>query len=143
NIKALNKDTVSNPVGKLLLSSANSGNMNVSPAISPDGKYVAFMSEKDLFGIDLFLADANTGEVIRKLGSRITNPDIDEFSFIESAGTFSPDGQNFAFSVFSKGKNKLMILNINTGRTSELITMGDITEFTNITWAPDGDVVAF
>lgn len=143
NIKALNKDTVSNPVGKLLLSSANSGNMNVSPAISPDGKYVAFMSEKDLFGIDLFLADAHTGEVIRKLGSRITNPDIDEFSFIESAGTFSPDGQNFAFSVFSKGKNKLMILNINTGRTSELITMGDIIEFTNITWAPDGDVVAF
>lgn len=143
SFRSLNKDTTSNPIGKPLLTPANSGNMNVSPAISPDGRYVAYMSEKDLFGIDLFLADAHTGEVIRKLGSRITNPDIDEFSFIESAGTFSPDGKRFAFSVFSKGKNKLMILNVETGKTSELITMGDITEFTNITWAPNGDVVAF
>src|SRR5699024_8145083 len=143
SFRSLNKDTTSNPIGKPLLTPANSGNMNVSPAISPDGRYVAYMSEKDLFGIDLLLADAHTGEVIRKIGSRITNPDIDEFSFIESAGTFSPDGKRFAFSVFSKGKNKLMILNVETGKTSELITMGDITEFTNITWAPNGDVVAF
>src|SRR5699024_9313320 len=143
SFRSLNKDTTSNPIGKPLLTPANSGNMNVSPAISPDGRYVAYMSEKDLFGIDLFLADAHTGEVIRKLGSRITNPDIDEFSFIESAGTFSPDGKRFAFSVFSKGKNKLMILNVETGKTSELITMGDITELTNITWAVNGDVVAF
>lgn len=143
SFRNLKKDTTSLPIGIPLITPANSGRMNVSPAISPDGRYVAFMSEKDLFGIDLFLADAHSGNVIRKLGSRITNRDIDEFSFLESAGTFSPDSRYFAFSIFSQGKNKLMILNVESGKTEELITMGDISEFTNITWAPDGDQVAF
>ncbi|MGO1521473.1 MAG: peptidase MA family metallohydrolase [Sphingobacterium sp.] len=139
----LGKDTTSNPVGQLLLSTKNAGRMNVSPAISPDGKYVAFLSELDLFSIDLFLADAETGAIVRKLGSRLTNGDIDEFSFIESAGTFSPDSRKFAFSVFSEGKNKLMIVDVENGKTVSVEEMGDITEFTNITWAPNGSEVAF
>ncbi len=137
------KDTSSRPIGQALLTTKNAGRMNVSPAISPNGKYVAFMSELDLFGIDLFLADANTGAIIRKLGSRLTNKDIDEFSFLESAGTFSPDSRKFAFSIFSEGKNKLMIVDVETGKTLSVEAMGDISEFTNITWAPDGDRVAF
>ncbi|MGN5953269.1 DPP IV N-terminal domain-containing protein [Sphingobacterium lactis] len=141
--RGLGKDTTSRPIGQLLLSKKNAGRMNVAPAISPDGKYVAFLSELDLFGIDLFLADANTGKVLRKLGSRTTNNDIDEFSFIESAGTFSPDSKKFAFSVFSEGKNKLMILDVESGKTVALQAMGETTEFTNITWAPQGDLVAF
>ena len=141
--KNLGKDTTSNPIGQLLLSKKNAGRMNVSPAISPDGKYVVFLSELDLFSIDLYLADAETGKVIRKLGSRLTNKDIDEFSFIESAGTFSPDSKKFAFSVFSEGKNKLMIVDVQSGKSSNVVAMGDIKEFTNITWAPTGDLVAF
>ncbi|MGJ1203461.1 peptidase MA family metallohydrolase [Sphingobacterium lactis] len=139
----MGRDTTSNPIGQLLLSRKNAGRMNVSPAISPDGKYVVFLSEMDLFSIDLFLADAESGKVIRKLGSRLTNRDIDEFSFIESAGTFSPDSKFFAFSVFSEGKNKLMIVDVGTGKTVSVQAMGDITEFTNITWAPNGSLVAF
>lgn len=139
----MGKDTTSNPVGQLLLSSKNAGRMNVSPAISPNGKYVAFLSELDLFSIDLFLADAETGAIIRKLGSRLTNGDIDEFSFIESAGTFSPDSRQFAFSVFSEGKNKLMIVDVENGKTVTVEEMVGITEFTNITWAPSGSQVAF
>ncbi|WP_240904690.1 DPP IV N-terminal domain-containing protein [Sphingobacterium sp. SGR-19] len=141
--KALNKDTTSRPIGQALITSVNGGRMNVAPAISPDGRFVAFMSEKDLFGIDLFLADAHTGKILRKLGSRTTNKDIDEFSYLESAGDFSADSRYFAFSVFSEGKNKLMIIDIQTGRPVALEAMGDIVEFTNISFAPDGDRVAF
>jgi len=137
-------DTAKRPVGTSIVSRYNSGGrLNVSPALSPDGRYVAFLSELDLFSIDLFLADAQTGQVIRKLASRLTNPDLDEFSFIESAGTFSPDSRHFAFSVFSKGRSKLMIVDVENGRTLAVEPMGDIQEFTNITWAPDGDRVAF
>lgn len=136
-------DTTTAPTGRQILSSKNAGRMNVSPAISPDGRYVAFLSEQDLFSIDLFLADAQTGDIIRKLGSRLTNSDIDEFSFLESAGAFSPDSRKFAFSVFSRGKSKLMIVDVENGRELGLEEMGDITEFTNITWAPDGQHVAF
>lgn len=141
--RSLNKDTVSAPIGKALITQQNGGRMNVAPAISPNGKLVAFMSEKDLFSIDLFLADASTGEVIRKLGSRTTSKDIDEFSFLESAGDFSADSKRFAFSIFSDGKNKLMIVDVQTGKTLAVVAMGDIVEFTNISFSPQGDRVAF
>jgi Tol biopolymer transport system component len=71
--------------------------MTVAPSVSPDGKYLAFLSSKSLFSIDLYLADAQTGRVIKRLTSKTSNTHIDEFNFIESAGTWSPDSKKFAF----------------------------------------------
>lgn len=141
--KPLLTDTTKKPVGDIIIDKNNAGNTNVSPAISPDGKYVAFLSEKDLFSIDLYLADAQTGEILRKLTSRISNSHIDEFSYIESAGSFSPDSRKFAYSVFSEGRNKLMITDVSNGKTLLTEGMGEVGEFSNITWAPDGNSVVF
>ncbi|WP_210354300.1 basic secretory protein-like protein [Sphingobacterium tabacisoli] len=141
--RKLDKDTTSRPIGVQLLNRSNAGNMNISPTISPNGKYVAYMSEKDMFSIDLYLADASTGTMIRKLGSKLTSKDIDEFSFLESAGSFSPDSKKFAFSVFSSGKSKLMTVDVETGKVLSVQAMGEIVEFANITWSPDGETLAF
>jgi Tol biopolymer transport system component len=129
--------------GTKIIDNKNGGNMNVAPAISPDGKFLAFLSEKDLFGIDLFLADAKTGKIIRKLSSQVSNSHIDDFNFLESAGTWSPDSKKFAFSIFSKGKNQLMIIDIKNGRTLFQADMGKVEQFGNLTWAPDGNSIAF
>ncbi|TCV19915.1 WD40 repeat protein [Sphingobacterium alimentarium] len=139
----LGKDTTTRPIGVSLVNTSNAGNMNLSPSISPDGKYIVYLSEQDLFSIDLYLADAQTGKRIRKLGSKLTNRDIDEFSFLESAGSFSPDSKKFAFSVFSQGKNKLMVVDVQSGNPILTEAMGDIVEFANIAWAPDGETIAF
>lgn len=141
--KPLLIDTAQTPRGKLIIDNKNGGNMNVSPTISPNGKYVAFLSEKDLFSIDLFLADAQTGKIIRKLSSRQSNSHIDEFSYIESAGTFSNDSKKFAFSVFSGGRTRLMIVDVERGKMLTIESMGDVAEFSNITWSPNGEEVAF
>ena len=62
--------TAPGEVGTLLLSpETGAGQQNVAPSVSPDGRYVAFLSEKDLFSVDLFLADTRTGEIVRKLSS--------------------------------------------------------------------------
>jgi Tol biopolymer transport system component len=137
------KDTVQTPVGNKIIDYKNSGEMNVAPAISPDGNYVAFLSEKDLFSIDLFLADAHTGRILRKLTSKISNTHIDEFNFIESAGAWSPDSKRFAFSVFSGGRNKLVIVNVANGRVLSEIPMGKAEQFSYVTWSPDGDKIVF
>ncbi len=137
------KDTTQTPVGKRILDDKNAGEMNVSPSISPDGKYVAFLSEKELFSIDLFLADAKTGQIIRKLTSKTRNSHIDEFNFIESAGAWSPDSKRFAFSAFAEGRNKLFVVETETGKTLATESMGEVEEFSNITWSPDGSSVAF
>src|SRR5262249_21321173 len=35
--------------------------LNIAPALSPDGKLIAFLSTRGLFSIDLYIADAETG----------------------------------------------------------------------------------
>jgi Tol biopolymer transport system component len=137
------KDTVQKPAGQLLVNNKNAGEMNVAPSISPDGKYVAFLSEKSLFSIDLFLADAKTGQIIKKLTSKVSNSHIDEFNFIESAGTWSPDGKKFAFSVFSKGRNRMLVVEVPSGRVLEDLSMGQAEQFSNLSWSPNGSEIVF
>ncbi len=137
------KDIEQKPIGFSVADTITGGEMNVAPAISPDGKYLAYLSEKELFSIDLYLADAKTGKIIRKLTSKIANSHIDEFNFIESAGAWSPDSKKFAFSVFSKGRNNLVIVDISNGKTLLNEGMGDAEQFGNLTWSPDGVNIAF
>ncbi|MEX8547247.1 MAG: tolB protein precursor [Mucilaginibacter sp.] len=137
------KDTLQVPVGMKVIDDKNSGKMNVAPAISPDGKYIAFLSEKNLFSIDLYLADAKTGRILRKLTSKVSNTHIDEFNFIESAGTWSPDSKRFAFSVFNEGRNKLVIVDANSGRVMEESSMKKAKQFSNLSWSPNGNDIVF
>jgi hypothetical protein len=137
------KDTAQVPVGRLVISDKNSGRMNLAPAVSPDGKYLAFLSEKDLFTVNLYLADNRTGQVIRKLTSKVSNTHIDEFNFIESAGTWSPDGKLFAYSVFNKGRNRMLVEEIPSGRIVQDISMGKAEQFSNLSWSPDGKNIVF
>jgi hypothetical protein len=129
-------------IGRELLSEENAGRMNISPVLSPNGRYVIFLSEKDLFGIDLYLADATNGEIIRKVASATQDGHIDAFNYIESAGTWSPDGEQFAFVAFSKGRNILVIKETTTGKTVDEIVIEGVPAFTNPSWSPDGDEIA-
>lgn len=137
------KDTLQIPAGHRLIDEKNSGKLNVAPAISPDGKFLAFLSEKNLFTIDLYLADAKTGQIIRKVTSKISNTHIDEFNFIESAGTWSPDSKLFAFSVFNKGRNRMVVVDVSTGKIVNDVSMGKAEQFGNLSWSPDGKNMVF
>ena len=132
------RDKKESRYGKTILSKENSGRINVSPSISPNGKYVVFLSEKDLFSTDLFLAEARTGKIVRKLSSLVKDGDLDAFNYLESAGTWSPDSKKFAFIAFSKGINKLIIKDVSNGKTVESIEIKKIPAFTTPVWSPDG-----
>jgi Tol biopolymer transport system component len=130
--------------GALLLApSTGAGRQNVSPSVSPDGRLVAFLSEKDLFGIDLFVADARTGEIQRKLVSANADPHFDALRFIDSAGDWSPDGTQFVFAVFAEGNNELAIVNVENGSIERKIALDGIGAITSPAWSPDGQFIAF
>jgi len=129
--------------GRVVLSKEQgTGDINVSPALSPDGRYVAFLSTKDLFSINLYVADAATGAIIKKLSSSTRDAHFDAIRFINSAGTWSPDGRRFAFVAFAKGDNELAVWNVETGRVEQRVAVEGVTALAQPAWSPDGTQIA-
>ena len=116
----------------------NGGRINIAPELSPDGKYMIYLSEQDLFSIDLFLADARTGEKIRKIKTSTVGTHVDALSYIENSGTWSPDSRQFAYTATSKGQNILIIADVNKGRAEREIRPKDLPAFSFPAWSPDG-----
>ena len=132
-------------MGALLISpQVDGGSQNLAPSVSPDGEYVAFMSERDLFSIDLFLADARTGEVIQRLASADADDHTDALRFIDSAGAWSPNSERFAYVVFAGGRNEIVIVDVDGGDEAHRIEVDrEIGEITNPGWSPDGESLVF
>ncbi len=130
--------------GTLILApSTGSGSTNISPAISPDGRYVAFLSEKDLFSVDLFMAEVATGRIIRKLSSANSDPHIEALRYIDSSGTWSPDSERFAYVVTAGGDQKIVIVGADNGLVQRRIAFDGIGAVSNPAWSPDGQYLAF
>ncbi len=119
------------------------GGLNVGPALSPDGSRVVFLSEKDLFSIEMFLADAETGQVIRRLTKTASDPHFESLQFINSAGAWSMDGRLFVFAVVTKGKPALAIVEADNGREVKEIRLPELLEIFTPTFSPDGRSIAF
>jgi len=117
--------------------------INLAPAISPDGKYVVFLGRRDLFSIDLYLADARTGKVIKRLVSSNSDAHFDALRFINSAGTWSPDGRLFAFPVFENGNTAIAILDVESRKVKKVLKIKEPGEIFSVAWSPDGGRIAF
>lgn len=137
---AMMPHTNENPPGSKILFERNAGEANISPSVSPDGRFVAFFSEMDLFSTDLFIAHAVSGKVLRRLSQLVRESDVDAINFVESAGTWSPDSRKFAFVAFSRGVNKLVVVDLYTNDQQELAIDG-VPYFNYPAWSPDGQSI--
>jgi len=120
----------------------NSG-LNVGPAISPDGRWIAFLSSRGLLSIDLYVADAMTGRIVRKLTSTATDPHTSSIEFIYSAGTWDGQGRRLAIATIASGRPALAIYDATSGRKEREISVRGVDQILNPAWAPDGHAIAF
>jgi Tol biopolymer transport system component len=134
-VDSIGKAVIGNPGGEYQL--------NISPAVSPDGRYVAFISRRNLFNTNLFVADAETGEIVQQLEGTRSNPHFDALRFIDSAGSWSPDGRKFAFLTFAEGRNEINTFNVKTGEIKTRTVVEDVGAIHNLAWSPDGQHIAF
>jgi WD40 repeat protein len=119
------------------------GTLNVAPALSPEGTRLAFLSERELFSVELFVADTATGDVTRRLSQTVTDPHLESLQFIASTGAWDRSGKQIALGAVSKGRPLLMILEADSGRTVREVKFPNLGEISTPTFSPDGSKVAF
>ncbi|HEV2146227.1 MAG TPA: hypothetical protein VGR37_02300 [Longimicrobiaceae bacterium] len=128
----------------LITQRGEGGRLNLGPSVSPDGRYVAFLSELDFFDVELFLADAETGEVIRRLQKGTAfDPHFQSLRYINSAGGWAPDSRRFVFSALKGGQDVLVILDAVRGDVLREARVPGVIEIATPVWAPDGRTIVF
>ena len=119
------------------------GDLNVGPALSPDGTKVAFLSARSRISIDLYVADAKTGRILRKLIDTSADPHFESLQFLASAGSWDPTSRLLAVGTIRGGKPVLAIIDADRGRIEQEIRYEAAGEIFQPTWAPDGQAIAF
>jgi hypothetical protein len=137
-----NQPSLASDVRRIISRTTGGGRYNVGPRVSPDGRYVAFFSERDRFSIDLYLADAQTGRIERKLIGSATDPHFDSLQFLNSAGAWSPDGRTLAITAGRGGGSVLALIDPRNGRNQREVELPGLADAINPVFSPDGRSVA-
>lgn len=122
---------------------AGGGRLHVAPALSPGGTQVVFISERDRLSLDLFLADATTGEGLRKLVSTAADPHFDSLQYIHSSGAWDNTGAHLAMAAVSAGRPVLVIVDVVRPSERTEIAFDELGEIYNPSWSPDGTRIVF
>lgn len=102
----------------------------LSPAWSPDGKKLAYVSFEDKRS-KVYVQNIVDGT--RRL--------IAEFGGINSAPAWSPDGKNLALTLSKDGNTEIYVMRLNTRQLRRLTTNASID--TEPAWSPDGRSIIF
>ena len=119
------------------------GRLNLAASLSPDGRRMVFLSERDQFSIDLYLADARTGRVLRRLLTTATNTAVESLQYLQSSGAWDAGGSHYALGTVSHGRATLVVLDVDREAAPRAFPLSDVDEVYSPTWSPDGSSIAF
>jgi len=140
----LQKTMPASEIGTLVIKGDQAAaQLNVGPTLSPDGRLLAFLSARTFFSIDLFIADARSGKILRQLTSTATDPHYSSIQFIYSAGAWAHDSTRIAIATITAGRPALAIFNATNGEKDREIPLPSLDEVFNPTWSPDGRTICF
>jgi hypothetical protein len=141
NAVAQDLPSVASEPHRLIGLESGGGHINVGPRLSPDGRRIAFFSERDLFSVDLYVADARSGVIEHRLIHSATDPHFGSLQFLYSAGAWSPDGQSLALAVVRGGQPALAIVDAQTGDIRREIPLPGLADAIGPAWSPDGGAI--
>jgi Tol biopolymer transport system component len=119
---------------------SDGGFYNVAPTISPKGDRFVFISNRD-GRFDVFLANARTGQIIKKIIKGESSPDFEELHILTPGLSWAPDGRRIAISVKAGSSDAIFIIDVNSGNETKLPISFD--GIFNVSWSPTGNKLAF
>jgi Tol biopolymer transport system component len=115
--------------------------INNSPALSPNGDKIAFLSDKSDY-FDIYLMSAIDGKIISKLVSGQKTGDLEELHWLRPGITWSPDSKYIAFAAKSGGEDALKIVDVKKRKIVRSLKFGFDGVFSPA-WSPKNDEIAF
>lgn len=115
--------------------------MNLAPAISPDGRRVAFISDRDYFN-DIYVAEVDDFADADKLVKGERTASFESLRFLRAAMSFSPDGRYLAFSSKAGEQDALYIMRVKDEKIVESHRF-DLEGIETPSWSPDGRRLVF
>jgi Tol biopolymer transport system component len=117
------------------------GYLNASPALSPQGDRMVYVSTRGAF-FDVYLANVNDGTVMRRLIRGQDNSDFESLRILTPGLTWSPDGQQVALAVKSRHTEAIAVVDVSSGLTRHYRTP-DVDQIFSVSWNPRGHSIAF
>ncbi len=116
------------------------GFYNTSPAISPQGDRVAFITNRDDF-FDVYIMSSVDGKIIEKLVDGQQTEHLEELHLLTPGISWSPDGKRVALATKAGGEDAIILLQVGSTKYEKL-TFG-LQGIFSVAWSPRGDKLAF
>jgi Tol biopolymer transport system component len=113
---------------------------NTSPAISPDGQNVAFLSDRGSGTFGLYVMNIKTKKP-RELASSGRSTDFEELNFLTPGITWNPKGTKLAVGAKGAGQDAIYLVDVESGDYDQLTF--NLQTIGGVAWSPDGTKLAF
>ena len=115
------------------------GFYNISPAISPHGDKVVFISDRDIY-LDIYVMNSFDGKVIDKVIESGRTENLEELNVLYPTLTWAPDNLRIALTSKREGYDIVKIINTETGEDEDLPF--ELHGVESVSWSPDGKSIA-
>lgn len=115
--------------------------LNILPAVSPDGKYLAFLSDREWYRT-IYLASAETGKIIKPLVQGERRGTFETLRFLHTSLAWSPDSRYLAFNAKAGGENAIYLLDIDSEKIVQKLVPA-VASISFLAWSPDNRSIVF
>lgn len=115
--------------------------INVGPAISPNGEYIAFLTDRSDY-FDVYLMRAFDGKIVRRLIRGQRTSQLEELKWLRPGISWSPDGKKVAITAKAGAKDAIHIVDVATGDIDRSISF-DSDGLFSPSWSPNGKSICF
>ena len=113
---------------------------NTSPAISPQGDKIAFISDRNDY-FDVYIMSALDGEILDKVISGQRTSNFEELHLLTPGITWSPDGKKIALAVKAGERDAIFLVDVESGKQQKVQL--DLDGIFSVNWGSDGNLLTF